>query len=403
MKTVIFVSDLTLWSMGHGNGGPAFTKTINKYIDEGIEVYLISDVEENREFEGIDSAHNIIVRPSFAKSFVNIQKLGVVFRYIDHRIISKRFEKEIIKIIENSEQSLLYAYEIYGVRACKRISKRYNIPYVTRFQGTILSQYKDNLVNRVKRYPHYQALSQKSDLVIMTDDGTQGDRVLNEVKNSSERLFLRNGLDLISNSDIINCFSREEFRNSICKDISQGECVFLTVSRLVSWKKIDRAIKGFYEYIKKGGSGRLVIVGDGNEKEKLYRLTQSLGVDKQVYFMGAVNHDEVYKYMLSSDVFLSLYDLSNVGNPLLEAMTLGCCIVTLDVGDTNQIITNGENGILLKREEIDSLGDTLYELSHNERKRIFLGRNARDYAQKHFYDWDKRMEIEYGKVMSLYH
>lgn len=40
MPRVIFLASLTLWSLGKGRGGPAFTNTVKKYLDEGWEVFL---------------------------------------------------------------------------------------------------------------------------------------------------------------------------------------------------------------------------------------------------------------------------------------------------------------------------------------------------------------------------
>jgi len=66
-----------------------------------------------------------------------------------------------------------------------------------------------------------------------------------------------------------------------------------------------------------------------------------------VRFEGAVPQEEVRRYLWAADVFLSLNELSNVGNPLLEAMACGKAIVTLDAGDTNELIHDAETGVLL--------------------------------------------------------
>lgn len=405
MPRIIFVSTLTIWSMGKGHGGPAFYRTIMEYINRGWEVYLITDEISNRDFPCLDPEHLIYVPVSGRlKTLGQIKKLGLLFRYMDQAVKTRRYIAAAEEILTQSkDQTVLYAYEVAAVAACEYLARKYQIPFVTRFQGTILSQYHGTLGDKIKRYPHYQALSTKSDLVIMTDDGTQGDQVLQSLHNNSNTLFLRNGLDLLE-ANVHRGMDKNEkkrFRNAIGNGVADEDCMFLTVSRLVGWKRVDRAIDGFAEFAKAGIPGKLVIVGDGDSKEALEEYARSKGIGASVYFVGAVPHEKVYDYMSCCDVFLSLYDLSNVGNPLLEAMTLGKSIITLDVGDTSKVITNEKNGILLTKEELPNLGQVMEKLAKDQAYRSRLEQGAKKYSREHLTNWTERMNIEYDAVSSL--
>lgn len=406
MPRVIIITTLTLWSMGENRGGPAFTKTVQSYSDAGWDVYLISDELSNKNSLLLDTEHAVLLPPTVFKQWSNKRKIGLLFRWLDHRIATRRFCRVAKRVLsgfgENrGSETVIYAYEVFGAEACARIAAAYSLPLVTRFQGTILSQYDPTLFNRITRYPHFQALAQKADLVIMTDDGTQGDRVLQRLGNTSKTLFLRNGLDLMS-SDIpamYRAFERGAFRAAL--GASERDTVFLTVSRLTGWKRVDRAVRGFAEFIHNGGSGRLVVVGDGDKRQELEALAAQLQIEKQVVFTGAVPHDDVYHYMMACDVFLSLYDLSNVGNPLLEAMALGKCIVTYDVGDTGRIIRHRENGILLTEETLPQLGEIMGELAADREIMDRYASAAASYAAAHFCSWKTRMEREIKAVRQL--
>lgn len=408
MKTIIFVTGLEVWSMSQGKGAPSLAKTLEKYILEGFDVYLISDAPDNVNFTKLDKAHNLVLDPSFAAKMAIPRNRSLpflcisgIFRYIHHVLSNLNFSRAIEGILADKSDVILYAYEVHGVEACKHIAEKYHIPLVTRFQGTILSGEKNTLYNRLRRFPHFQALATESDLVIMTDDGTQGDSVLAECKNKSRLLFLRNGLDLMQKKSVIALMTKEIAREKIGVHCGNGELLFLTVSRLALWKHVDRAIRAFADYILLGNQGRLIIVGDGEERENLENLAHSLNVAEKITFVGAVKHERVYDYMTAADVFLSFYDLSNVGNPLLEAMTLGLCVVTLDVGDTNRIITNNQNGILLSKNDLPKAGEILQSLGNNTQKRATLGQAAQKYAKEHFYTWEERMNIEYDAVSKL--
>lgn len=123
----------------------------------------------------------------------------------------------------------------------------------------------------------------------------------------------------------------------------EAKHVLLTVSRLVSWKCVDRSIIALPELVNNFSNIQLIVVGDGPERKKFEQLSDKFGVIEYVCFEGAVPHDKVPKYLAAADIFLSFYDWSNVGNPLLEAMKAGKCIITLNNDNTGRFIQNGYN------------------------------------------------------------
>lgn len=399
MPRIIFITNGHLVSIKPQTASPP--QTFKKYLDEGWEVFLISDEPRNIH-PALDQEHNIVLPPSRFKRFGNTRKIGVLFRHLDHHATTKAMIAAARKVMGgNAKDTVLYAYEAFGVEACRRLSQETGAPLVTRFQGAILLQGPNTWLHRFRRYPRFEAYFTKADLVIMTDDGSFGDRVLSELGNNSPRLFLRNGLELMDRDlpAMKAAFPRAAFRREM--GVGEGDIMFLTLSRLVKAKRVDRAIDGFADFCRRGLRGRLVIVGYGNDRPNLERRVNELGIADRVVFTGMVPHDDVYDYLMGCDVFLSFYDGSNLGNPLLEAMTLGKCIVTLDEGDTRSLIRNRENGILLTRETLPSLGGVLAELAGDAALRERLGAAAGAYAQEHFYSWTKRMDIEFQAVFKL--
>ena len=268
------------------------------------------------------------------------------------------------------------------------------MPLVTRFQGTIMSKFKNNFYTRITRYPHIQALSTKADLIIMTDDGTQGDRILKEYGNNSKTLFIKNGVNILSRN--LPEINKKEFKKEI--NVPLDKTILLTVSRLATWKKVDRAIKGL-DKIKNKENYFLLIVGEGDERKKLEDLIKELKLNSNVRLEGAIKNEDVYKYMQIADIFLSFYDLSNVGNPLLEALSLGKPIITYNVGDTNKVI-NKENGVLLDDVSPESIARTIEKIN-NEDELKKLSEGALNYTRNNLYSWEKRMQMEIKEVEKL--
>jgi glycosyltransferase involved in cell wall biosynthesis len=184
-------------------------------------------------------------------------------------------------------------------------------------------------------------------------------------------------------------------KNEIYKKYGLEENTFyiLSVSRLVNWKRVDRTIQAMNKI--QNVNIVYLVVGDGPEKE----ILESMSTKNNVKFMGAKTHTEVRELMKIIDIFVSMYDLSNVGNPLLEALVEGCAIITYDTGDTSSVI-DSKNGILIpfygedEEKIIKALVHHIDELAYDNNKLQELKRNALLYGNKHLVDWDKRIENE---------
>lgn len=397
MKNIIFLSFLDTWSMGEGKGAPSFYKTIEAYKKEGWNVVLITPKYKSGYIPNFKGVKIITFKPIFF-SLTKLRKIGFFGRILHSMQGNYMLYKLCKKALSDFRgEALVYAYEVNGVKAGYKLKEEFGLPFVTRFQGTILTNVKDTLINRLRKYPHFQALETKADLLIMTDDGTQGNKVLDKLNNqSSEIKFWKNGVDIDLESEDNKMISKKHL------GLAPSDRVLMTVSRLASWKKVDRAIKALSVVIKQNKNVKLVIVGDGDEKHNLLSLTEKLGLASNVIFAGAVPQSEIRHYLDLADVFLSLYDLSNVGNPLLEAMTCGKPIITLNVGDTASIIKNGENGILLDLNELEMIPKYIIKLLNEPKLAKKLGDNAKDYARKNFWSWDERMQCEVKIVSDLY-
>ena len=399
MNSVIFYSWLSLWSMKNKSGAPSFYKTVELYVKKGWNVYLVTNEEKNRYIDLLPP-ERVFVVPKYKTDevFVNtkLNKASIFIRQMHYTEYAKKVTQ---KILESNItcKFVLYAYEIYGVKVAKWASTTYGIPCVSRFQGTILDGIKDTIWNRVRYYPHFQALGEETDLIIMTNDGTRGDSVLKNLKNKTRNIkFWVNGLDLIGSKEK---YDYSDFRQEY--GLKKEQKVLLTVSRLERWKHVERAIFALDEVVKEYENISLVIVGDGAHRPDLEKLVEQLHLEKNVIFVGSIPHDQVYHFIANCDIFLSLYDLSNVGNPLLEAMCLGAPIITLANGDTGKFVENYKNGILLNTDELSLVPIKILEILHNKQLENSLREHAMEFANRNLYTWEKRMDMEYSEVEKL--
>ena len=403
MKTIVFFSWQHMWSMKNKAGAPSYHHTISYYIESGNwDVYVFSADSSNKELSIYqDGKVQIFQDIDLIEKVSRKNRINHIALPIKHKHFTKWAVREASKIINSAkDEVVVYGYEVWGVKAAEILSKKYNIPLITRFQGTILSYEKHSITNRIIHYPHYEALETKSDLVIMTDDGTMGEKTLKELGNTSPILFLRNGLDLYEKyEDIHKNNDTEKLKHEL--NINANEHILLMASRLTSWKRVDRGIKALDKLLEKRNDVRLIIAGDGDSRKSLEALAEKLGRKEKITFLGSIPQAELYRYMLCADVFLSLYDLGNLGNPTFEAMLMRRAIIALNGGDTAKVIHDGQNGVLLEPSEESMIPDCIEKLLTDEKYRNRLAEAAYEFAVKHFYTWKTRLEKEEKKIVEV--
>src|SRR5690606_16223903 len=123
--------------------------------------------------------------------------LSIMARFLKMFLLNRYYYVTGKKILNANKQKkfVIYAYEVDAVSASKKLSNKFKVPLITRFQGTKHNKTVDNLNNRIRKAPSLQAYKVKADLTIMTNDGTQGLKTLKRLKNKSEKIvFWRNGV-----------------------------------------------------------------------------------------------------------------------------------------------------------------------------------------------------------------
>lgn len=110
---------------------------------------------------------------------------------------------------------------------------------------------------------------------------------------------------------------------------------------------------------------KLILVGDGEERDNLKDLTDSLGIRECVNFVGKVPHERIPDYMHQADIFVLSSLSESFGLVNLEAMACGLPIVATRVGGLPDIIEEGVNGYLVEAEDYREMADNILDLLQN--------------------------------------
>ncbi|MCT7354305.1 glycosyltransferase family 4 protein [Streptomyces sp. 15-116A] len=158
-----------------------------------------------------------------------------------------------------------------------------------------------------------------------------------------------------------------------------AEPLFVAVGRLVEYKRIDLLLR-LWERVRPVTGGRLVIVGDGPERERLERMAGP-GVE----FAGHVSEAEKHRLLCAAWLLLHPSAVEGWGLVVTEAAARETPAIAFDVPGLRDSVVDGETGVLARGES--SFAAAWCTLALSSHRRELMGKAARDRAAR--YRWDR--------------
>lgn len=158
-----------------------------------------------------------------------------------------------------------------------------------------------------------------------------------------------------------------------------------TVSSLVPYEGLDTVLRAVAQLAPAHPSLRVLIVGDGTERENLRRLAYDLGVSGICHFPGRVPREKTHLYHASLDAFVvPRKDLTVTRSvtPLkpVEALASGVPVLASDLPALQELIRDGENGHLIKAGDVNAWASVISSMIDNPDEVECMGRRGRDFA-----------------------
>lgn len=340
---------------------------------------------------------------SLADRYRKLRYANLIINKIRGNLVILLLAINSIRLIKQEHIDIVYGYEMHGVLAVKWLSLfgfLKNKAIVTRFQGSFIFEMIENreYLRLIWNHDAITALRFPSDLTIMTNDGTKGDKALESINSRTKRyVFWPNGCGFFKLNRPLSHIKDDH-------NIS-GEFVILTVCRLVQWKRVDRGLNVIAKLTKDFGIQKIkyFIIGDGDQKYELEQLAHQLGITDKVVFCGPIENDNLGEYYHMADAVLLTYDHSNVGNPLLEAIRMNKYIFTLNNGDTSKWIIHKHNGFIydINNDLLVQMASDMAELITNIDEFKYIKKNLQQTAEEKLWTWEKRMNAEINEVSRL--
>lgn len=153
------------------------------------------------------------------------------------------------------------------------------------------------------------------------------------------------------------------------------EPVVVSAGRLDPVKGFDMVLRAFSKNADAFPGWRLVIAGDGPQRDTLKRLASGLGIQDRVDWLG--QRRDIEQIFGKAAVVAQGSRFEGFPNVILEAMGMGAAVISTDCrSGPREIIEHGKSGFLVPVDDVKSLTVRLYELMSSEALRQRLGKAA---------------------------
>lgn len=186
------------------------------------------------------------------------------------------------------------------------------------------------------------------------------------------------GIDDLTSQKNYDC---EKLKDKL--GISNNHLVVGTIGRLDEpLKGVGFLLSAVQRLVQEGLDIVLLVVGNGESKEALVKKSVTLGISKNVKFLGYWEDlSEIYSIL---DIF-TLPSLSE-GFPIvnLEAMANGVPVITTNVGGAAEGVGDRETGVVIEPGSDVAIAGAIKELYADEKKRVEMGEKGRQRVVNHF-------------------
>lgn len=195
-----------------------------------------------------------------------------------------------------------------------------------------------------------------------------------------EKIFsVYNGIDF---NETISYRDRKDFLKQYDIGYKEEEILIGIMARLDPVKGIKVFLEGASKAYTKNKNLRFLIAGEGEEKQKLKRYSEELGINDITHFLGFVSNP--YDFFNAIDINTLTSYSESFPFVILEGARMKKTAISTSVGGIKDMICHGETGYLFNVGDSDALGRFLVKLAVDEKQRIMMGEKFYTYVKKHF-------------------
>ena len=331
--------------------GSFFREQATKLQESGVkvtvaynEIWPLTLIGKVKEKSGLSFNIEKGLRTYRYKNYNFIPKHQLMFDIFDKRM--EKLYKEVVK--KEGKVDVIHAQSsLWGGISAAYVAKKYNIPLVI----TEHSSVKRGQYVRESYYKRIVNSYKSADAIIAVGNG---------LKKEIEELTSRKDIKVIGNLVDLSLFNIRNIKRE------NNEFIFFSVAFLEGEKGLDTLIKAFSMRFK-NEKVRLVIGGDGSQRQWLEGIAKNEGIENQVTFTGALSREEVAEWMNKCDAFVLPSRYETFGVVYIEALASGKPVIGTFNGGAEDIVTK-DVGILVNIDNIKELSYAMEYIRKNNKE-----------------------------------
>ena len=372
-------------------GMPPFIEPLRRLVDEGHDIDLIVATDSEASIDPqVDWLRSLPIE------IVKWEKHGLRGRLQSARDLYRAVKSRLTE----DHYDFVYGHGTASATA-NLAAQRAGVPFGQRLYGVTRlywlfersSQARFVLEAAVRQPLALLSFFLSKEFLVVTDDGSHADRIHSSVSGDYDFYHWRTGLDVPEQPP-----SGEVTIELPVPDDGQ---FLLYVGRIDREKSTERAITLLELLSKRGVELDLLLVGHVFDKgfaRELSEQAEAAGLTDRVHMLGAVPRADLLNLHRHPQCVATcaFYDLSNLGNAVMEVLANGGCLVTLDNGSLDGIVEDGRSAVV--GDSLEELAAEVESLVSDPSRRRRIGDGARLAARRAFDPWSVRIDREVALI-----
>lgn len=191
--------------------------------------------------------------------------------------------------------------------------------------------------------------------------------------------------------DVNRFVGEDESRLQSFRSKFRCPCVF-TAGRLENEKGFDVLLNAWEKVVKQKKDARLLIAGDGSERDNLIKIIKEKDLERSVLLLGNLPSEDLPKYYHAAALVVLTSRSESFGKVLVEAGAARKPAVATKTLGAQSIIQDGKTGFLVPIEDTEFIAEKILFLLSNDERREEMGREAQEHVLRKF-DGEKNVEL----------
>lgn len=311
--------------------------------------------------------------------------------FVSARRVGMFYNPRLSKIIKRLGLDVIHTHTEFSLGIFGRtMAKELNIPFLHTYH-TIYEDY----THYIGRLGVFDPIAKMAVRKLSIKFCNSADKVIVPTEKVKDLLLsydLKQDISIIPTGIELNKFSKQNYNFNIVQNlrtdlgIEEKDKVVLYIGRISKEKNIEEILIAMKSYLNERENVKLVLIGDGPEKNALENRAKELGIDNQTIFAGERPWNEIGMYYQIGDVFVSASQSETQGLTYIEALASGLPVVAKADKCLEGVLKDNINGYAFHNQEgfIKALDSILYDELKQERLSAGAIESTRKFSAEHF-------------------